>query len=81
MPKDHPEHRGADIERFSYAEEPINAAVDADMVDFDGPDDPENAMNWPPGKKAVTLGMVTIMTLLSYVSYTTYLSLDGDAQH
>ncbi|KAL7894303.1 major facilitator superfamily domain-containing protein [Trichoderma sp. SZMC 28014] len=70
MPKDHPEHRGADIERFSYAEEPINAAVDADMVDFDGPDDPENAMNWPPGKKAVTLGMVTIMTLLSPIGST-----------
>lgn len=40
------------------------------MVDFDGPDDPDNAMNWPPGKKAAALGIVTAMTLLPHISFT-----------
>lgn len=70
MAEDQPEHSRADIERFSNADKSINAAVDPDIVEFDGHDDLDNAMNWSPGKKAATLGMVTVMTLLSYVSYT-----------
>ncbi|UKZ61259.1 uncharacterized protein TrAtP1_002527 [Trichoderma atroviride] len=70
MSEDQPGHSRADVERFSDAEKPINAAVDADVVDFDGPDDPDKAMNWPPGKKAATLGMVTVMTLLSPIGST-----------
>lgn len=70
MPEDQPEHGREDVERFSNAEKLNNAVVDADIVNFDGHDDPDNAMNWSLGKKAATLGMVTAMTLLSYVSCT-----------
>ncbi|KAG8415888.1 hypothetical protein J3459_013949 [Metarhizium acridum] len=63
-------HSKADIGRFSDGDKPIDAAVDPDVVDFDGPDDSDNPMNWSPGKKAATIGMATAMTLFSYVHCT-----------
>ena len=38
---------------------------DPRVVDFDGPDDSENPMNWSPGKKTTQIIVVTSMTLLS----------------
>lgn len=38
---------------------------DPNVVDFDGPDDPENPMNWSSTKKTVAITIVTAMTLLS----------------
>ncbi|CAK7224549.1 hypothetical protein SCUCBS95973_005554 [Sporothrix curviconia] len=35
------------------------------IVDFDGPDDPENPLNWTPRRKFFLLFCVTIMTILS----------------
>lgn len=37
------------------------------IVDFEGPDDPENPMNWSSRKKAFTIVLVTLMTVLSCV--------------
>ena len=47
-----------------------NASLDAvskdpNIVDFEGPDDPENPMDWSSGKKTTQIIIVTIMTLLS----------------
>jgi hypothetical protein len=47
-------------------EEPDAEPVDPNVVNFDGPDDPENPMNWPTGRKTTTIALVTMMTLLSY---------------
>lgn len=41
--------------------------VDADVVDWDGPDDPENPLNWPKKKKWSMLGTLSVMTILMYV--------------
>lgn len=37
------------------------------VVDFDGPDDPENPMNWSSPKKTAAITVVSLMTLLSCV--------------
>jgi hypothetical protein len=38
---------------------------DPNIVDWDGPDDPENPMNWPTSKKIASIGLVSLITLLS----------------
>ncbi|CAK7237298.1 hypothetical protein SEUCBS140593_009912 [Sporothrix eucalyptigena] len=40
------------------------------IVDFDGPDDTENPMNWSSGKKLFLIFSVTIMTVLSPIGST-----------
>ncbi|KAL2215106.1 putative MFS multidrug transporter [Thermoascus aurantiacus ATCC 26904] len=59
----------ADIERGSAAtaaQQTDNAAPrDPDIVDFDGPDDPENALNWPLRKKVVAVATISLITLLT----------------
>jgi hypothetical protein len=59
---------GTDAEN-SFAEEdtPVGETANPGVVDFDGPDDPENPTNWPLSKKTISIIMVTFMTLLSYV--------------
>jgi hypothetical protein len=39
-----------------------------DLVDWDGPDDPENPFNWPSYKKWRQLIFMAINTFLTYVS-------------
>jgi hypothetical protein len=41
------------------------APKDPNIVDFDGPDDPENPLNWSTARKTTALAIVTMMTLLS----------------
>lgn len=65
-----PEHIKADTRRFSNADKCSHRAIDPNIIDFNGPDDPDNAMNWSSGKKAAAIGMVTAMTLFSYVQFT-----------
>lgn len=43
------------------------ASKDPNIVDFEGPDDAENPMNWSTGKKTIQIVIVTTMTLLSQV--------------
>ncbi|KJR81437.1 Major Facilitator Superfamily protein [Sporothrix schenckii 1099-18] len=40
------------------------------IVDFDGPDDPANPMNWSARKKSITIALVTLMTVLSPIGST-----------
>lgn len=42
--------------------------LDPNIVDFDGPDDLENPMNWPLSKKAIGTGIVSLITLLTFVT-------------
>jgi hypothetical protein len=41
------------------------STTDPNIVDWDGPDDPENPMNWPTSKKIANIGLVSLITLLS----------------
>lgn len=42
-----------------------DGSLNSDQVDFDGPDDPENAMNWPSSKKTVAITLISVMVMLS----------------
>lgn len=39
--------------------------VDPDIVDWDGPDDKENPLNWPARRKWMNIGLLSIITLLT----------------
>lgn len=46
--------------------EPIlSDALDEDLVDWDGPDDPKNPMNWPLRRVVVVITIISIITFLS----------------
>ncbi|KAJ9144990.1 Major facilitator superfamily protein [Pleurostoma richardsiae] len=38
---------------------------DADVVSWDGPDDPENPMNWPAKKKWLNVAVLSILTVIT----------------
>jgi hypothetical protein len=38
---------------------------DPNIVDWDGPDDPENPKNWATRKKVMAVGMASMITFLS----------------
>lgn len=38
---------------------------DPNIVDWNGPDDPENALNWSSTKKFAAMGIVALITMLS----------------
>lgn len=39
---------------------------DPDIVDWEGPNDPENPMNWSSAQKITAIGLVSLITFLSY---------------
>jgi hypothetical protein len=39
---------------------------DPNIVDFDGPDDPEKAVNWSRKAKFSALGLISVMTFITY---------------
>ncbi len=41
--------------------------VDPDIVNWDGPDDPENPLNWPAKQKWMNIGLLSAITLLTLV--------------
>ncbi|KAI7976211.1 hypothetical protein EIK77_010684 [Talaromyces pinophilus] len=63
-----------DIERGSSTTEKVKdveeKAVDPrdpNLVDWDGPDDPENPLNWTTGRKAMMTTSIALITFLTYV--------------
>lgn len=42
-----------------------NKAQDGDVVDWDGPDDPENPMNWSNNKKWLNIVLISALTLVT----------------
>ncbi len=57
-----------DVEISSFEEKSAEmAGKDPNVVDFDGPNDPENPLNWSSAKKTTAIAIVSAMTLLSYV--------------
>ncbi|KAL9109983.1 MAG: hypothetical protein Q9227_005506 [Pyrenula ochraceoflavens] len=66
----------ADCEKQSLNESSVNAVIndespqDPNLVDWEGPDDPENPMNWSTAKKVVAIGIVSLITVLSPLTST-----------
>jgi MFS family permease len=42
-------------------------STDPDVVDWDGPDDPKNPMNWPPRKKNTIVALISLITFITSV--------------
>lgn len=36
-----------------------------DAVDWDGPNDPENPLNWPESRKRINLILLSVLTVIS----------------
>jgi hypothetical protein len=47
------------------AEDVSNESKDPNIVDWDGPDDPENPLNWSTAKKNVHVVVVSLFTLVA----------------
>ena len=44
-------------------------ARDPNIVDWDGPDDPENPLNWTSKRKVTATISIALITLLTYVNW------------
>ncbi|KAK2767080.1 hypothetical protein FQN54_006399 [Arachnomyces sp. PD_36] len=53
-----------------YSETKELPTVDADIVDWDGPDDPQNPMNWSKGKRFSHVAIVSLLTLVTNLAAT-----------
>ena len=54
-----------DVEKQSGCEDRGSNIKDPNVVDWEGPDDAENPMNWPLAKKMTAIGIASLITLLS----------------
>lgn len=59
------EARNTDREQPQPEERPNGPT--ANVVDYDGPDDPENPYNWTKTRKWINGGFISAMTLVTYV--------------
>ncbi|OJJ48235.1 hypothetical protein ASPZODRAFT_62938 [Penicilliopsis zonata CBS 506.65] len=46
----------------------VIVSTDLVTVDWDGPDDPENPVNWKPSRKAPTIVLISVMTFITPLS-------------
>ena len=47
-------------------DKPVTQVVDPNVVDWDGPDDPQNARNWSPALKKGNIAIMSAITFLTY---------------
>jgi hypothetical protein len=57
-----------DTEKLSSNIQPSEGHETPQIVDWDGPDDRANPMNWSPIRKWITIGLVSFNTLNVYVT-------------
>lgn len=57
--------KGTDNASLSSADSSESAELDPNVVDFDGPDDPENPLNWSYNKK---WGMVSLVSAITFLT-------------
>jgi hypothetical protein len=59
-------HDGHDLEKGDATGEQVVATpIDPNIVDFDGPDDPEMAINWTKKQKWSTVGILSLLTFIT----------------
>ena len=61
----HPDHSGSEADHNDLEGQLLN---DSDIVDWNGPDDPENPMNWRKWKKTATIVLLCGVRMVTYVS-------------
>lgn len=57
--------KGGDDKSLSTVAEPDEESLDPNVVDFDGPNDPENPLNWKASKK---WGMVSLISAITFLT-------------
>ena len=62
------QHVGTDIDEELDPEKgpAVSEKEDPNIVDFNGPDDPEKAVNWSPKRKYSMLALISVMTFITY---------------
>lgn len=55
-----------DIEKVLHSSQ---AAADPNIVNWDGPDDPTNPLNWAKPTRLGQVGLISVITLVAYVFY------------
>lgn len=69
------DHGDGDVyEESAEKEEKGEGEGQGTVVDWGGPNDPQNPLNWPPIKKRVNFGIIAVITFLSYVFIPAYIS-------
>lgn len=72
--KQHTENSPAEPPPFKMGPEEIPSEVtsgeisdedDRNIVIWDGPDDPQNPMNWPDSRKWINLALMSLLTIIS----------------
>ena len=58
------EHAERDVEA-QQTDEKEPSSTDPNIVDFDGPNDPENPLNWPASRKNMNITLIALITFLS----------------
>lgn len=52
----------------------VQGCIDHNLVDWDGPEDPQKPVNWPAKKKWTNIILLSSLTMLTYVGPTRSLS-------
>ncbi len=66
-----PERGGLAKDELPAIDEKQQEPLDANLVDWDGPDDPEKPTNWPSSRKYGIIAIISSITFLTYVHVTT----------
>lgn len=61
---DRAKHSTSDLENANNA---AQALENSNVVDWDGPNDPTNPLNWPKSMRIGHVALVSIITLIAYV--------------
>ncbi|KAK1839423.1 cycloheximide resistance protein, partial [Colletotrichum chrysophilum] len=69
--------KGPEPEKSAEEETPH----DPNIVDFDGPNDPEHPLNWPTTRKTITIIIVSLTALLSPIGSTISAAAAADIMH
>ena len=68
------QHDGTDVNQVPDLEKSpaVSEKEDPNIVDFNGPDDPEKAVNWSFKQKYSMLALISVMTFITYARNTPF---------
>ncbi|RSL76568.1 hypothetical protein CEP51_009856 [Fusarium floridanum] len=55
----------AETKESNEAADTTTNGQNPNIVSWDGPDDPENPMNWPTARKCINIGLMSLLTIIS----------------
>lgn len=55
------------VTQYGSPESTVQPPIDPNIIDWDGPDDPEKPINWPRSRKAGVIGTVCLLRFVTYV--------------